>query len=219
MKTKAVFTLIELLVVIAIIAILASLLLPTLGQAKQMSKRILCTSNLKQLALTQFSYDTDTGGVAQYWDNPALGWPPWFYFLRMNGYLPSYKQEDGSWPYYSTGAPVLNCPTRENTGATTLSGYMMVDKDYNYDGSGGWKRLMEIARPSAKIMLGDGTQALCYHPWGNWVWDFTEAWSYSLAARHNAGGNFVFFDGHAEYVSVSSKPSGTYDPNAWQWNY
>lgn len=59
MRVNKRFTLIELLVVVAIIGILASMLMPSLSQAREKAKQASCISNMKQLGITIFNYTSD----------------------------------------------------------------------------------------------------------------------------------------------------------------
>ncbi len=64
---KAGFTLIELLVVIAIIAILMAILIPVLGRAKETAKRVVCSSQLKQVGIAVQTYASDYGNLLPYY--------------------------------------------------------------------------------------------------------------------------------------------------------
>jgi len=70
------FTLIELLVVIAIVAILISIITPTLRAVKNQARAVICSSNQAQLALKISMYDNDNGSFPYGFNDQNAATPP-----------------------------------------------------------------------------------------------------------------------------------------------
>ncbi len=120
------FTLLELLILIAVIGITSALLLPTLSQAKNRGKRVVCLNNLKQFALADVMYSHDYGTFPD--PNPMVPsstkrerLATLAQYLGVN--IPS--GPISKWPKRSQQPPWMNCPMAKDSGiaeGVTLGG-------------------------------------------------------------------------------------------------
>jgi prepilin-type N-terminal cleavage/methylation domain-containing protein len=179
------FTLIELLVVVAITGILAAMLLPALGAAREQARRAVCLSNLKQIGLALVMYaDTYDGRFP-----PSLVW---------QGGAPR-MADDTVYPAYLSDLNVFYCRTREGDEpeefADTGTWYPYLNREFTEPAAS----FFEIAalpklttRSSARAMvLGDDVA------------------NHKRGAPNAVGGNVLFTDNHVEWVDSGTFP---YDP-------
>lgn len=198
MKRKA-FTLIELLIVIAIIAILASMLLPALRNAREQANSIRCQANLRQLGSVFHSYVSDWKGFLP----PNLGgdtggvlWPR--FMCQFLEYYP-YKTSDRNM--------ITVCPSDQNPGS---NGSVLFSYGKNNDTN--LQRLSSFSYPSETFMIGDstvtgGTANSC-------IYGYTTHISKVDYPRHMRNTNVVFVDGHTKSLKWPL-PNKTENPRFW----
>lgn len=158
------FTLIELLVVIAIIAILAAILFPVFGRARENARRSSCQSNLKQTAL----------GIAQYTQDYDENLPLSVVFTTNNvprGWSDAIRSYTESGTNASTQlSPLLyQCPSDETAPGNNFSGGNAYT-DYWYNATLSWNgdttaagarynasvNQSALLQPTLTILIGDG---------------------------------------------------------------
>jgi prepilin-type N-terminal cleavage/methylation domain-containing protein/prepilin-type processing-associated H-X9-DG protein len=208
------FTLIELLVVIAIIAILAAILFPVFGRARENARRSSCQSNMKQASLAVMQYVSDSfmpnanqSGAAGY-DYSA--WIPIHDYLKSEQIL------------FCPSAPTLKLPGYASDDYYKQHYAFSINYDQpgsisalvRFNGSQGWRKpvmLDAVPEPSRTCLLGEVGDTIAGSNYvsrgmGKAIFcsvnpdNDNTVYGRLFRKRHFEGSNYAYVDGHVKWI-------------------
>jgi prepilin-type N-terminal cleavage/methylation domain-containing protein/prepilin-type processing-associated H-X9-DG protein len=218
------FTLIELLVVVAIIAVLISILLPSLSKARKQAQMTVCLSNQHQIYLHFFQYFNDNSGTLPLCyridgPNDVTYWEKFINIAKTTNWYDIEKNQG----YYPACPSIPSCtyPLREWFGGK--GNYPNYTYAYNVTFFVDWWKSLKIdriARPADTVLIADN-MFITYEYLENYhllPYPGHPQWNEQRDDRHDGRVNVLWCDGSINSMKVLSLISGK-DPGKPYYPY
>ncbi|MCM8539376.1 MAG: prepilin-type N-terminal cleavage/methylation domain-containing protein [Lentisphaeraceae bacterium] len=215
------FTLIELLVVVVIIGILASILMPSLSQARLKAQSALCKANLKNIMPAVMMYSESNTDYLPWSQRRAGNVDPHVWWRRQTlTYMSSIPEPvNDNWNQLyikELGEGIFVCPNEKTTITTNFAkgGYGWNLKYVGWGQTTTWpagapKKIINSELPSETILMGDGSDDESLAKWEKlMLLSPSQKGLVGISIRHFEGQNRLWVDGHVNFGKANTIQSG-----------